>query len=68
VNDESGSGFGCDPGPHGGNACTPGCYCACHPPTAEDPAIREGARAVREVRLAPDQWTDVGAGLQVRLA
>jgi hypothetical protein len=84
VNDESQSGFGCDVGHHGGEGCSPGCDCACRrPPSAEDLAIREAARAgiagaldghgqaarvARQARLTRGQWTDAGGGLQVRLA
>jgi hypothetical protein len=55
VNDTSESYLGCDVGPHGGE----------RPPAAEDLAVR---KAARQARLARGQWTDAGAGLQVRLA
>lgn len=83
MNHKSESSFGCDAGDHGGEACSPGCDCAFRrPPTAEDLAIWEAARAgivaaldghvrasrtARQGRLASGQWTDAGAGLQVRL-
>jgi hypothetical protein len=82
VNDKSESCFGCDVGHHGRDACSPGCDCARRPPTAEDLPVWEAARAgiaagdghaqaarvARQARLARGQWTDAGAGLQVRLA
>lgn len=76
MNHKSESCFGCDVGHHG-------CDCAFRrPPSAEDLAIWEAARAgiaaaldghvrasriARQGRLASGQWTDAGAGLQVRL-
>jgi hypothetical protein len=69
VNDKSKSCLGCDVDHHGGEACCPGGDCAGRrPPTAEELAIREAARVARQARLTRGQWTDAGAGLQVRLA
>ena len=84
MNDESESCYGCDVGHYGGEGCSPGCDCACRrPPTAEDLPVREAARTgitaaldshaqairvARQARLARGEWTDAGAGLQVRLA
>jgi hypothetical protein len=70
MNDESESRSGCDVR-HcgGGEVCSPGCHCAgCHRPTAGDLACREAARVARQTHLAHGQWTDAGAGMQVRLA
>lgn len=76
--------LGCDVGHHGGEACSPGCDCACRrPPTPEDIAVWESARAsiaqaldghahaarvARQARLARGHWTDAGNGMQVRLS
>jgi hypothetical protein len=69
VNDTSESCVGGDVGHHDGAACSSGCGCACRRPhTDEDLAGREAARVARQARLARGQWTDAGAGLQVRLA
>lgn len=69
MNDKSESCFGSDVGHHVGGACSPGCGCACRRrPTAEDLAVREAARVARQARLARGQWTDAGAGLEVRIA
>jgi hypothetical protein len=77
VNDESESCYG-------GEGCSPGCDCACgRAPAAEELNVREATRAggtaaldghgqairvARQARLARGEWTDAGAGLQVRLA
>jgi hypothetical protein len=69
MNDISESCFGRDVGHHGSEACSAGCGCACRRPSAaEDLAIREAARVARQARLVRGEWTDAGAGLQVRLA